>query len=115
MMRTITAYYDNRADAERARSRLDDAGIPADRARIVDRGRDVTSAPTPVIRDEHSGGFFAALRDFFFPEDDLQTYEEGLRRGGILLVVQIDEADSDQVIDLLEGTGAVDLDARQRE
>jgi len=114
-MRTITAYYDNRADAERARSRLDDAGIPSDSARIVDRGMDITSATTPVSRDENSGGFFAALRDFFFPEDDRQTYEEGIRRGGILLVVQIDEAESDRVIDLLEDTGAVDLDIRQRE
>ena len=114
-MRTITAYYDSRADAERARSRLDDAGVSTENTRILDQGEDLTSTTTAVNRAENSGGFFAALRDLFLPEDDRDTYAEGLRRGGFLLAVRVDEAQSDRVVDLLEDTGAIDLDTRQDE
>ena len=112
-MRTITAFYDSVADAEVAASILTEGGIDRSSIQIVnDTARG--AAPT-AIRDDDGGGFFSALRDLFVPDEDRYTYREGLRRGGALLTVRVADEQSDRAIELLDRTGAVDLDTRESE
>lgn len=114
MMRTFTALFDTRADAEAVQADLERLGIMnADASRIYDQ-----TSPG-FSRDSYSSdenrGFWAALRDMFLPDEDRHFYEEGIRRGGYLLTVRVDDQHADRVHDILENSKAVNVEERERE
>ena len=49
----------------------------------------------------------------FLPDEDRYGYEEGLRRGGFLLSVRLEEAYYTRAMDILDTDGAVDMDERE--
>ena len=106
MRRTITAVYDTYADAERAEERLRDIGVSSSDIRIVRQG-DTTGK-------QHKS-LWESIKELFVSEEDRYTYAEGLRRGGCLLAVEADDANVNEVVDILESSNAVDLDARTAE
>src|SRR3954463_15852407 len=107
--RTLPAMYDDRTAAEAARDRLVALGVPS--AGITIRGTDAGTTTTSAPAEEDKG-FWASLADLFAPEEDRYTYAEGLRRGGHLLSARVPEGLEDRAIDLLETSGAVDVDER---
>src|SRR3954447_3966575 len=108
--RTLTAMYDDRSAAEAARDRLVALGVPSAGITIhgTDAGATATSAPTAG----EGKGFLAGLADLFAPEEDRETFAEGVRRGGYLLSARVPEGLEDRAVDLLENSGAVDVDER---
>jgi uncharacterized protein (TIGR02271 family) len=106
--RTLTAFFRDRDDADRAVSRLIDAGIGRNNVRLVP-GKESNAAPVDT-RDEGTG-FWDALADFFFPDEDRRVYAEGLRRGGYLVsVTGIDRTQHDRALDILDDEGTIDVD-----
>ncbi len=114
MSRTITALFDSRSDAEAARGRLTAANIDADNVSIVDQDGGDGSSGMTSSSSSSEGGFLASLKNLFVPDEDRETYSEGIRRGGYLLCASVDDDDTDRAIMLLEETGSVDLDERER-
>lgn len=114
MTQTLTAMYDNRAEAEAAQAKLVAAGIPQSSIKLL-AGTQTAQAGTSQgydhTRDE--GGFWASLKDAFMPEEDRYTYSEGLSRGGTLLTVTAEASHVDRAMDILEEHGSVDLDERE--
>ena len=113
MSRTITAMFDSRSEAESARARLSSSGIEADRVRIIDQESSGTSGSTGGSPGQE--GFFASLKDLFMPDEDRHAYGEGIRRGGYMLVAEVDESDADRACQLLDEDGPVDFEQRQTE
>ncbi|WP_449409989.1 YsnF/AvaK domain-containing protein [Methylobacterium komagatae] len=114
MTQTITAMYDNRAEAEAAQAKLVAAGIPQASIKLLagtQTAQTGTSKGYDHTRDE--GGFWASLKDAFMPEEDRYTYSEGLSRGGTLLTVSVEDAHVDTAMNILEEHGSVDLDERE--
>ena len=111
--RTITAFFDSSADAERAADALAAAGIDRNTVSIV--RQDATAAAPDTAERREEGGFFNALADLFMPDEDRYTYAEGIRRGGVLLTASVDDALADEAIRILDDAGAVDLDTRASE
>ncbi|PDV89761.1 hypothetical protein CO652_05225 [Rhizobium sp. H4] len=108
---SLTAFFDSRSEAESAVSRLEDAGVPVARIRLMP-GYEADEKNAGVMGDDRSG-FFDALADFFFPDDDRAMYAEGLRRGGFLVQVNdIDDALYETVHDILDDEGSIDIDER---
>ena len=114
-MRSLSALFDSKAEADRAVAALEAAGV----ADVVLTGND--NASTGGTQD-YSGeartdrGFFESIGDFFFPEEDRYAYAEGLDRGGYLVTVRnIPEHQYETALDILDSEGAVDLDAREAE
>ncbi|WP_064713669.1 hypothetical protein [Rhizobium bangladeshense] len=108
---SLTAFFDSRSEAESAVSRLEDAGVPVARIRLMP-GYEADEKNAGVISDARSG-FFDALADFFFPDEDRAMYAEGLRRGGFLVQVNdIDDALYETVHDILDDEGSIDIDER---
>lgn len=106
--RTLTAFFRDREDADRAVTRLIDGGISNDSIRLVP-GKSPDSAP--VDSRAESTGFWDALGDFFFPDEDRGVYAEGLRRGGYLVSVSgIDQMQHDRALDILDDEGTIDVD-----
>ena len=108
---SLTAFFDSRSEAESAVSRLEDAGVPVARIRLMP-GYEADEKTAGAMSDDR-GGFFDALADFFFPDEDRAVYAEGLRRGGFLVQVNdIDDALYETVHDILDDEGSIDMDER---
>jgi uncharacterized protein (TIGR02271 family) len=107
--RVITAFFDNRQDANEAVERLGRAGIPRASITVVEGA---SRSPASASREDEGLGFWEALRDLFLPDDDRATYAEGLRRGGYVVTVQADGSLYSTAIDILDDEGTIDLDQR---
>ena len=106
--RTITAFFDTRASADKAVADLNAAGIP--KQHITVTGSGTTAGATSVEGDK---GFWDSLKDLFLPDEDRSVYAEGLRRGGFMVAVRSEEATYNEVLDILDQDGAVDLEQRE--
>ena len=114
--RVITALFDSLADAERARARLVEIGIPRDQISIVAQDTSgTTTGTTATERSHREGGFLDTLANLFLPDEDRYTYAEGIRRGSHLLTVRAVDENIDRVISILEECRPVDIDQRAQE
>ena len=105
----VTAFFDSRADADAAVDRIVAHGVSRDAIRVVDGAERTGTAPD----QNEEKGFFEALGDFFMPDEDRLTYAEGLNRGGYLVSVETTTANRDDVLDILDDEGTVDMDERE--
>lgn len=104
---TLTAFFEDRDDAQEAVSRLRDLRIPEASIRLVGGDGERTA------QVDHEKGFWESLGDFFFPDEDRATYAEGLRRGGYLVTVTgISGSQYEQAVDILDDEGSVDVGER---
>lgn len=111
--RSLTAMFDTRAEADRAVEALRAAGI-ADV--VLTGGENAGYTAERAENRTEERGFFEALGDFFFPDEDRYVYAEGLNRGGFLVTVSnIPAHQYETALDILDDEGAVDLDARESE
>ncbi len=56
------------------------------------------------------GGLAGALMDVGLSDEDAHAYAEGVRRGGALVTVRVDEAQMDRVVSILDDEGEVEAD-----
>lgn len=103
MSKTIVALYDSRSDAEAAVRDLETEGFDRSVSEIV------THTGTA---DRHGGGFLSRLIGWNVPESDAHMYAEGVRRGGSLLKLSVDDEDVNRVIAVLERGNVVDIEHR---
>jgi uncharacterized membrane protein len=59
-----------------------------------------------------TGGILGSLTDLGISESEAHTYAEGIRRGGTLVSVKLDEAEAVRVTDIMERHNPVDLETR---
>ncbi|WP_407530888.1 YsnF/AvaK domain-containing protein [Methylobacterium oryzisoli] len=114
MTQTITAMYDDQADAQAAMSKLITAGIPQSAIKLVPGAASTTPRSTGShdrTRDE--GSFWSSLKEVFLPEEDHHTYTEGLSRGSTMLSASVESSQVDTAMDIMEQHGSVDLDERE--
>lgn len=108
---TITAFFDDRTEADHAVERLVEAGIPRHGITTIAGGSDGSATDTT----EHDKGFWGMLSGFFMADDDRHTYAEGLRRGGYLVTVSdIPAGMHDTALDILDDEGSIDIDERSQ-
>lgn len=59
-----------------------------------------------------TGGILGGLIGLGIPKEHAEYYAEGIRRGGTLVTVTVDESETQRVRDLLDRDGAVDIEQR---
>lgn len=113
MTRTITAFFDDRADAMDAAERLEQAGIARSAIRILpEHDYSRTSADAyDINRDEK--GFWESLGDLFFPSQDRYTYAEAMNRGTVMVTATVDDGMTEVAEDILDDHGTVDIGERE--
>lgn len=111
--RVVTAYYEDRTEAQSAVNRLVALGVPQAHVRLMDGGHSSGASATQST-SESSKGFFESLADFFIPDEDRHSYAEGLRRGGFVVSARVDEHHYEQALDVLDDDGTVDLSEREQ-
>ena len=109
--RLLTAFFDTRAEAERAAEDLISAGFARRDIRLVPQ---FEGSPLGVGVDPTPKSFWEMLKDHLFPNEDRATYAEGIRRGGILLSVTTIGSDHSVAASILDRDGAVDMASRQQ-
>jgi hypothetical protein len=109
--RLLTALFDSRAEAEAAERELLSAGFePRDIDLIPKAAGDLTQAVgEPATHDR----FWHALKNLFLPEHDQSIFEEGLRRGGVLVNVVTVGSNYSIAAAILDRDGAVDIETRE--
>jgi hypothetical protein len=114
--RSVSAFFDSKADADEAASRIRAEGVPDSDIRIVagdsDGNRGDGSAANTEARGEKKG-FWESLSDFFLPSEDRYAYAEGLSRGGYFVSVATNDANHARILDILDDEGTVDMDERE--
>jgi hypothetical protein len=108
MNRTIVALYDTRTDAEAAVRDLEADGFDRSATEII-----AHSGSTTDYSSRESGGFLSRLFEWNVPERDAHVYAEGVRRGGSLLKLRVDDDDVDRAVAVLERGNVVDVDERE--
>ncbi len=119
--RTVTAFFDTRAAADKAMADVVAAGVPSHMVSIVEGHGTATGATTTgtigmtgtAATAGHEEGFWGSVKNLFAPEEDKHAYAEGLSRGGYLLTAHTSEAHYDRVLDILDHEGAVDMNERE--
>lgn len=113
MKRIIAGMFDQRSQADLVVEHLvQEYGIDRNAIQVYAADAGTTGTTSSTAGD---GGFWSALKDLFVPDDDRTTYSEGVRRGGIVVSAEVDEARADRAMDVFEEYGAVNLDEREAE
>ncbi len=108
--RTVTAFFDTRAAADKAMADVVGAGVPSAMVTITEGQGGTTTAGTSTTHEE---GFWGSVKNLFAPEEDKHAYAEGLSRGGYLLTAHTSDAHYERVLDILDHEGAVDMNERE--
>ncbi|MBU1273043.1 MAG: hypothetical protein KJ827_12720, partial [Alphaproteobacteria bacterium] len=61
-----------------------------------------------------AGGLVGSLTSAGVPEHDAHVYAEGVRRGGALVTVRIDDAHAHTAADILQNCGGIDIEDRRQ-
>lgn len=114
MHRTIVALYDDRTDAEAAQRDLEQDGFDRSNIEIVSHADHLSTAggTTGGTAVGHGGGLLSRLMGWNVPENDAHVYAEGVRRGGSVLRLRVDDDDVDRAIAVLERGNIVDVGER---
>ena len=113
MTRTITALFDQRADAEAAENRLKAAHVDAAHISIHDKASSGFHATGKSTTQDP--GMWASIKNAFVPDEDRHTYEEGVRRGGFLLTADVNDDNVDAAVKVLEESDSINVDDRSQE
>ncbi|RZI60075.1 MAG: DUF2382 domain-containing protein [Pseudomonas sp.] len=122
MSSVLIGMFDTQAEAEQARTRLAAAGFsPGQVTGGASSAGSTTTADEPITaRPGDEGGISGFFRSLFGSDDASEahtsTYKEAFRRGGFgLTVASVSDADMDQVSEIMEDCGAVDVDEREQQ
>jgi uncharacterized protein (TIGR02271 family) len=110
MSRTITALFDTRADAEAGRERLLGASLHTDNVKIHDK----SSLGANNYSSPNEPGMWASVDNAFLPYEDRHVYEEGVRRGGFLLLADVDDDRADEAVRVLNDSHVQSIDIDER-
>jgi uncharacterized protein (TIGR02271 family) len=113
MSSTITAMFDSRSDAEAAKARLESANVDAEHVHVHDKSSHGFREQGYSSHEDR--GVWDSIKNAFLPDEDRHTYEEGLRRGGVLLTADVDDDRVDEAVRVLEDAGSIDIDDRSSE
>ena len=100
-MNTIVGLFEKRAKARRAKGELIRAHIASPNIILYDRS-------TADSSRESEQSLWESLKDSVGFAEDRSFYEEGMRRGGTVISVRINDEQMDQAAEILSRHGAVE-------
>lgn len=115
MSSVLIGVFDNSSQARVAHAKIAAVGI--DPSAMNMSGGEATAAALPGdekrATDDKPGALSRFFADLFGTNDDAATYTEAVKRGHVVLSVTVADDDrADQVSEIMENCGAVDIDER---
>jgi len=102
-MNTLVGLFETRAKARQAKGALIRAHIASPNISLYDR-----SAADSFRASEQS--LWEALKDSLGFAEDRSFYEEGMRRGGTVVSVRINDEQMNEAAEILSRQGAIEMD-----
>jgi len=122
MTKTAVGLYSEAAAAYGKIDELLAAGIRKDQLSYVASEHAARTAPAPEAAKELSGPLGKGqvslhtladdLASIGVPQDEADGYAEGVRRGGVLLVVQADDEAAERAVEIMHHQSVVDIEDR---
>jgi uncharacterized protein (TIGR02271 family) len=123
MATTLVGIFDDFANAQKAVQELTQFGFnqseisfirnePAGKGYTTYGGRNSTDYTTGTNIGDKAANFFDSIFGTDINDDERGLYSEAVRRGSTVLAVSADEAKVEQVADILNRNGAIDVDRR---
>jgi hypothetical protein len=111
MPQIVAALFADQGQAQRALQALMGSGVARDRIAIVGEGegREVSSISgfrELSARDD----VLAELHDLPLPDEDLQLFEDGLRRGHVLMSARVDRDNMEEAMRVIDMFDPIDVD-----
>ena len=100
-MHTVVGLFENRAKARRAKGELIRAHIASPNIVLYDRSMADSSR-------ESERSLWESLKDSSGFAEDRSFYEEGMRRGGTVISVRINDEQMNQAAEILSREGAIE-------
>jgi hypothetical protein len=100
-MNTVVGLFENRAKARRAKGELIRAHIASPNIVLYDRSTADSSRASQQ-------SLWESLKDSSGFAEDRSFYEEGMRRGGTVISVRINDEQMDQAAEILSKEGAIE-------
>ena len=100
-MHTIVGLFESRAKARRAKGALIHAHIASPNIVLYDR----SAADSSRVSEQ---SLWESHKDALGFADDRSFYEEGMRRGGTVISVRINDEQLKQAAEILSGQGAIE-------
>jgi hypothetical protein len=112
MASTVIGLFDNPTQAERTRSEITALKIPTADIQVYDTAGVQLTGGT----DTSTRGFWESLSQTLgFGPSNQAMYQEGVKRGGTVVSVRVDDSQVDTIADTLNRCGAVDPETRAAE
>ena len=102
-MNILLGLFGNRAKARRAKGALIRAHIASPNIALYDR----SAADSSAIREAEQS-LWESLKDSSAFAEDRSFYEEGMRRGGTVISVRVNDEQMDQAAEILSREGAIE-------
>lgn len=116
MASTVVGVFDDYTEAQRASEKLQSLGIGLDDVRVNSSESSTGSSSYSEPQRENEGGIRGWFASLFGADDDEETtghYSEAVRRGSSVVTVNLqDDSRTDEVVEVLEECGAIDVDER---
>jgi uncharacterized protein (TIGR02271 family) len=111
MKNTVVGLFEDRTEAQRAQSEIIGLDIPTGDTKVFDQ---LASQEAGSTTGESDQSWWESFKEAFGfgSSDDQSYYEEGVRRGGILLSVRAEDHLTDRVAEIMSEHGAIDIDER---
>lgn len=115
MPRVIAALFANHQQAQQALQALLETGLPLSHIHVSGRNENREISSISGFRTlEVDEGAGASMPDLDLPKSDRTLFEQGLRRGNVLIAARIDGSDLDRAVHALDMFDPIDLDAESR-
>jgi hypothetical protein len=101
--------FDSETDANSARQQLLDRGLDENQTRVLSQP---PASATSSDGSNQRRGVFSSIKELFQGHRHGAEYEEGVRRGGAVLIAVVDEEDIDEAIVIIDAAQPVDLSER---
>ncbi len=112
MTNTIIGLFDTPTQAEQARSDIMALSNPSVDIQVYDKAGFQLTGGT----DTSTRGFWESLSQTLgFGPSNQAMYQQGIQRGGTVVSVRADEGRTEEIADILDRCGAVDIDTRAAE
>lgn len=120
MEQCIIGAFDNEHEAKLAMEDLVATGIDRSRIDLMNQESAISLRSDSTLddsqTDSHSNGMFSGmwrwLSDFGLKDNDPDYFAENVRRGGSILAVHVEDRLIDDVVDVFNRHGVVDIDRR---
>lgn len=116
MKNTVVGLFEDRTEAQRAQSEIVSLNIPIGDTKVFDQSVSQESKESGAMGASEQSWWDSFKEAFGFGgSDDRSYYEEGIRRGGILVSVRVEDPFIDRVAEIMDAHGALDIDERAQQ